>query len=119
MKKIKLSNGVEMPQLGYGVYQMEPDECERCVLVLSAWAIGWYEPHQLSDFSMNEDSDSWWDFFDSKKEYHLFYIFQTVIYSQLKRKLKRINLVKLIIFYHLWSYLCTQIYNQKGIFMFK
>ena len=32
MKKIKLSNGVEIPQLGYGVYQVEPDECERCVL---------------------------------------------------------------------------------------
>ena len=31
MKKIKLSNGVEIPQLGYGVYQVEPDECERCV----------------------------------------------------------------------------------------
>ena len=25
MKKIKLSNGVEMPQLGYGVYQVGPD----------------------------------------------------------------------------------------------
>ncbi len=25
MVKIKLSNGVEMPQLGYGVYQVEPD----------------------------------------------------------------------------------------------
>ena len=34
----------------------------------------------------------------------------------LKWKLKQINLVKLIIFYHLCSYLCTQIYNQKGIF---
>ena len=31
MNKIKLSNGVEMPQLGYGVYQVSPDECERCV----------------------------------------------------------------------------------------
>ena len=31
MNKIKLSNGVEMPQLGYGVYQVTPDECERCV----------------------------------------------------------------------------------------
>ena len=31
MTKIKLSNGVEMPQLGYGVYQVEPDECERCM----------------------------------------------------------------------------------------
>ena len=34
----------------------------------------------------------------------------------LKRKLKRINIVKLIIIYHLCSYLCTQNYNQKGIF---
>ena len=31
MEYIKLSNGVEMPQLGYGVYQVTPDECERCV----------------------------------------------------------------------------------------
>ena len=30
--KNKLSNGVKMPQLGYGVYQVEPDECGRCVL---------------------------------------------------------------------------------------
>ena len=32
MNKIKLSNGVEMPQMGYGVYQVSPDECERCVM---------------------------------------------------------------------------------------
>lgn len=32
MNKIKLSNGVEMPQIGYGVYQVSPDECERCVM---------------------------------------------------------------------------------------
>lgn len=31
MKTVKLSNGVEMPQLGYGVYQVSPEECERCV----------------------------------------------------------------------------------------
>ncbi len=31
MKTIKLSNGVEMPQMGYGVYQVTPEECERCV----------------------------------------------------------------------------------------
>ena len=28
--------------------------------------------HQPSDFSMNEDSDSWWGFFESEKEYHFF-----------------------------------------------
>ena len=39
MKKIKLSNGVEMPQLGYGVYQVEPDECDVACWMLSAWAI--------------------------------------------------------------------------------
>lgn len=32
MEKVKLNNGVEMPVLGYGVYQVTPEECERCVL---------------------------------------------------------------------------------------
>lgn len=32
MEYVKLSNGVEMPILGYGVYQVTKDECERCVL---------------------------------------------------------------------------------------
>lgn len=31
MKTIKLYNGVQMPQMGYGVYQVSPEECERCV----------------------------------------------------------------------------------------
>lgn len=31
MKTVKLHNGVEMPILGYGVYQVTPEECERCV----------------------------------------------------------------------------------------
>ncbi|MGM9802774.1 MAG: aldo/keto reductase [Muribaculaceae bacterium] len=31
MKNVKLNNGVEMPQMGYGVYQISPEECERCV----------------------------------------------------------------------------------------
>lgn len=32
MQTIKLNNGVEMPQMGYGVFQVSPQECERCVL---------------------------------------------------------------------------------------
>lgn len=31
MEYVTLSNGVKMPQLGYGVYQVTRDECERCV----------------------------------------------------------------------------------------
>ena len=31
MEYIKLYNGVQMPTLGYGVFQVSPDECERCV----------------------------------------------------------------------------------------
>ena len=31
MKTVTLNNGVEMPQIGYGVYQVSPAECERCV----------------------------------------------------------------------------------------
>ena len=32
MEIVKLHNGIEMPILGYGVYQVTPEECERCVL---------------------------------------------------------------------------------------
>lgn len=32
METVKLNNGVEMPILGYGVYQVSPEECEHCVL---------------------------------------------------------------------------------------
>ena len=32
MNYITLNNGVTMPQLGYGVYQVSQEECERCVL---------------------------------------------------------------------------------------
>lgn len=31
MKNIVLNNGVEMPLLGYGVFKVDPKECERCV----------------------------------------------------------------------------------------
>ncbi len=31
MQNIKLSNGIEMPLLGYGVFQVSPQEAERCV----------------------------------------------------------------------------------------
>lgn len=31
MEYIKLNNGVEMPVLGYGVFLVSPEECERCV----------------------------------------------------------------------------------------
>lgn len=31
MEYVKLINGVEMPLLGYGVFRVSPDECERCV----------------------------------------------------------------------------------------
>ncbi|MDE5974972.1 MAG: aldo/keto reductase [Muribaculaceae bacterium] len=31
METVKLRNGIEMPIEGYGVYQVDPAECERCV----------------------------------------------------------------------------------------
>ena len=36
---IKLNNGVEMPLVGYGVFQVDPAECERCVA--DALAVGY------------------------------------------------------------------------------
>ena len=32
MDFVTLNNGVKMPQLGYGVYQVKNEECQRCVL---------------------------------------------------------------------------------------
>lgn len=32
MESVKLNNGIEMPILGYGVFLVSPEECERCVL---------------------------------------------------------------------------------------
>lgn len=32
MEYVTLANGVKMPILGYGVYQVTKDECEQCVL---------------------------------------------------------------------------------------
>lgn len=32
MEYVTLSNGLKMPQLGYGVYQISKEECEQCVL---------------------------------------------------------------------------------------
>ena len=31
MEYITLSNGVQMPMLGYGCFLVSPEECERCV----------------------------------------------------------------------------------------
>ena len=39
MEYITLANGVKMPLLGYGVYQVDPAECERCVA--DAIAVGY------------------------------------------------------------------------------
>lgn len=32
MEYVTLNNGIKMPVLGYGVYQVKGEECERCVL---------------------------------------------------------------------------------------
>ena len=39
MEQITLYNGVKMPIVGYGVYQVSKEECERCVL--DALAVGY------------------------------------------------------------------------------
>lgn len=39
MEQVTLYNGVKMPMVGYGVYQVSKEECERCVL--DALAVGY------------------------------------------------------------------------------
>lgn len=52
MEYIKLSNGVEMPALGYGVFLVSPDECERCVS--DALSVG-YRLIDTAQAYMNEE----------------------------------------------------------------
>lgn len=54
MEYITLSNGVEMPILGYGVYQVTKKECERCVL--DALKAG-YRPIDTAQSYFNEEED--------------------------------------------------------------
>lgn len=52
MKQIRLNNGIEMPQLGYGVFQIDPQECERCVT--DAISVG-YRSFDTAQVYRNED----------------------------------------------------------------
>lgn len=53
MNAIKLSNGVLMPQMGYGVYQIEPEDCERCVI--DAISVG-YRMIDTAQAYLNEEA---------------------------------------------------------------
>ena len=52
MQYVTLNNGVQMPILGYGVYQVTKDECERCVL--DALMVG-YRSIDTAQSYFNED----------------------------------------------------------------
>lgn len=52
MQYTKLSNGIEMPLLGYGVFQVSPGECERCVS--DALSVG-YRLIDTAQAYMNEE----------------------------------------------------------------
>lgn len=52
MKTVKLNNGIEMPALGYGVFQVDPAECERCVS--DALSVG-YRLIDTAQLYMNEE----------------------------------------------------------------
>lgn len=52
MQTIKLNNGVEMPLLGFGVYQVSPEECERAVT--DAISVG-YRSFDTAQIYRNEE----------------------------------------------------------------
>ena len=52
METVKLNNGIEMPILGYGVYQVTPEECERCEL--DALSVG-YRTFDTAQAYFNEE----------------------------------------------------------------
>lgn len=52
MEHITLNNGIEMPLLGYGVFKVDPRECERCVR--DAISVG-YRMIDTAQFYANEE----------------------------------------------------------------
>ena len=43
MQTIRLNNGIEMPLLGYGLFQVPPQEAERCTRdALRLWSKGYH-----------------------------------------------------------------------------
>lgn len=52
METIKLNNGIEMPSVGYGVFKVDPAECERCVT--DAISVG-YRLIDTAQFYANEE----------------------------------------------------------------
>ena len=54
MEYVTLENGVKMPQLGYGVYQVTREECERCVS--EALSVG-YRHIDTAQSYFNEEED--------------------------------------------------------------
>ena len=53
MEYVTLNNGIKMPKLGYGVYQLSNEECERCVL--DAISAGYRSIIQRSHTAMSSE----------------------------------------------------------------
>jgi len=61
MEYITLNNGVKMPQLGYGVFQVTQEECERCVL--DALKVGYRAIDTAQSYFNEEQVVLWSSFF--------------------------------------------------------
>ena len=56
MMNVTLANGVKMPMLGYGVYQVTKEECEKCVL--DALSVGYRSLDTAQSYFNEEDVGS-------------------------------------------------------------
>lgn len=66
MEYLKLSNGVEMPLLGYGVFMVSPEECERCVT--DALSVGYRLIDTAQAYQNEEGVGNAWRKSDLKRE---------------------------------------------------
>lgn len=56
MEYVTLNNGIKMPKLGYGVYQVSNEECERCVL--DAISAGYRSIDTAQSYGMRKRSET-------------------------------------------------------------
>lgn len=69
MEYVTLNNGIKMPKLGYGVYQLSNEECERCVL--DAISAGYRSIDTAQSYGNEEavQHESWGPFAEERKDF--------------------------------------------------
>ena len=88
MKNVKLNNGVEMPIVGFGVFQIEGDKCEQAVL--DAIEVGYRlidtaQAYYNEEFVGNNGINLYKNFWKEERAYSISYNWMGSFYTDFLR----------------------------------